>query len=161
MTSRIRIRMGPIEIECEGTEDFLKEEFPKLLEKVSGFYESSGLHIPSEESIPGADDSTSKPGAVPLSTGAIAAKINGSSGPDLIIAASAHLTFVKEMRTFSRKQIHSEMKTAAAYYKKSYSNNLSRYLQRLVADDELIESANDQYALSAPTRSRLEKQLDS
>jgi hypothetical protein len=159
MTSRIRIRMGPIEVECEGTEDFLKGEFPKLLEKVSGIYESSGLHIPSEELPPGTDDLTSKPGAVQWSTETIAGKINCSSGRDLVIAASAHLTFVQGMGTFSRQQIRDEMKTAAAYYKKSYSNNLSAYLRRLVADNDLVEAASGQYALSAPTRNRLEKQL--
>lgn len=159
MTSRIRIKMGPIEVECEGTEDFLKEEFPKLLEKVSNIYASNSLHIPSETVLPGTDSSISKPGAVQFSTATIAAKINCSSGPDLIIAASAHLTFVKGMNTFSRKQILDEIRTATAYYKKSYSKNLSSYLHRLVAKGELVESGSGQYALSAPTRSRLEKQL--
>jgi hypothetical protein len=35
MTSKIRIKLGAIEVEYEGSEQFLKEELPQLLTAVS------------------------------------------------------------------------------------------------------------------------------
>ncbi len=35
MTSKIRIKLGPIEVEYEGSESFLKEELPYLLAAVA------------------------------------------------------------------------------------------------------------------------------
>ena len=43
MTSKIRIKLGPIEVEYEGTESFLKEELPQLLEAVANLYKQSGI----------------------------------------------------------------------------------------------------------------------
>jgi hypothetical protein len=42
MTSKIKIKMGAIEIDYEGSEEFLKEELPSLLKTVSDLYKSSG-----------------------------------------------------------------------------------------------------------------------
>ena len=42
-TAKMRIKMGPIEIEYEGSEDFLKQELTDLLSAVSKLYQDSGL----------------------------------------------------------------------------------------------------------------------
>ena len=41
MTSKIRIKLGAIEVEYEGSEQFLKEELPQLLTAVSELYAKS------------------------------------------------------------------------------------------------------------------------
>ena len=43
MTSKIRIKMGFIEVEFEGSEQFLKEELPDLLTGVSQLHSKSSL----------------------------------------------------------------------------------------------------------------------
>lgn len=49
----------------------------------------------------------------------------------------------------------SEMKSAKAYYKESYSANLSGSLKGLIKDGTLLESARDTYSLSAAKKTEL------
>ena len=51
MNSKIRIKLGPIEVEYEGSEAFLKEELPQLLTAVSDLYSKS--NIAKEINLPG------------------------------------------------------------------------------------------------------------
>lgn len=155
MTSKIRIKLGPIEVEYEGSESFLKEELPDLLAAVAKLHKESAapaeaLHAPPKP--PSA-------GAVQGTTATIAAKLGVKSGPDLILAACARMTFVSGQASFTRKQITDEIKGATGYYKKTYLNNLTTYLQQLVKDQKLVESSTDTFALSVPTRTQVETQL--
>jgi hypothetical protein len=163
MTTRIRIRMGPIEVEYEGGEDFLRNELADLISTVLNLYNQSGIQPSSHDqvSIPTLSERVEQPEiTVPTGTTAtIAAKLACKSGPDLIIATAAHLTFVEQRDSFTRKEILDDMKTATAYFKKSYVNNLSNYLKNLVKDEKLVEVRKDTYALKAETRKELEQQL--
>ncbi len=69
------------------------------------------------------------------------------------------MTFVSGQASFTRKQITSEMKGATGYYKKTYVNNLTAYLEQLVRDQKLVEPTTGTFALGIPTRNQLEKQL--
>ncbi len=155
MDTKIRIKMGPIEVEYEGSEGFLKEGLPKLIERVHelhGKTESEGGPQGTAPSVPG--------GTVPKSsTASIAAKLGCKSGPDLLIAAGAHFTFSKGLETFTRKQLLSEMKTAKAYYRKSYRANLTSHLNGLVKAGKLNEPSNETYCLGVETRKSLEARL--
>lgn len=163
MESKIKIKMGPIEIEYEGSEAFLKEELPALLAAVSDLYKESGITDPvdageSTGAAPAPASAGSK-GTVQSTTGSIAAQLGAKSGPDLIMAAAARLTLSLGLGSFGRSQITAEMKSASAYYKKTYVNNLSKYLNQLVKDGKLLETAKDIYALSASAKSSLEARI--
>ena len=158
MSSKIRIKMGPIEVECEGTETFLKDELPALLSTVSNLYKASRIG----EGDGGGDGTGGDDGGVGKiqgTTGTLAAKLKVNSGPDLILAACAHLTFVAGKKTFTRKQILDQMKSAAGYYKKSHNSNMTKNLQGLLQVGKLVEPSTDNYALNAPTHTDLEKRL--
>ena len=161
MTSKIKIKMGPIEIEYEGSEEFLKEELPALLEAVSDLYNKSAPQIAAQENTVSSplEAATSPTGAVQGTTSTLAAKLGGSSGPDLAMTAAARLTFVLSRETFSRKELLDEMKTATAYYKPTYSGNFSATLTRLVKENKLMESAKNTYSLGADSRAALGAQL--
>jgi len=154
MTSKIRIKLGPIEVEYEGSEDFLKEELPRFLEAVSNLYKQSGLPAMSPAGASGG-------GAPQLqgTTGSIAAKLLCKTGPDLIMAAAARLTFVAGQETFNRKDLLKEMKAAKAYYKTSHRDNLTGSLNGLTKDGKLLEIAKDTYSLSANSKSELGAKL--
>jgi hypothetical protein len=94
-----------------------------------------------------------------MSTNTIASKLGMNSGPDLIIAACANLTLVKNKETFHRKDILAEMKTASNYYKGSHSNNLSASLKSLVSGDKLIERTKDVFALTASEKKSIKLKL--
>lgn len=163
MTSKIRIRTGGVEVEYEGSEDFMREDLPKLLETVAAMKGGQQLaddvnDTPPPKHTP-AGSSGSNNGKISGSTATLAAKLQVASGPDLILAAAARLAIVGGSASFTRKQLADEMKTAAGYYKKTYMNNLSTYLQNLVKDQKFVEPASGSYALNPATRLSLEQRL--
>ena len=89
----------------------------------------------------------------------VAAKLDCKTGPDLIVATAAFLTFGAEVAPrFNRKRLLDEMKTSS-YYKKSYASNMSTYLQRLVKKQELYEVAKGVYQLPPGRRDELKTKL--
>jgi len=149
MTSRIRIKIGEIEVEYEGPESFLKEELPNLLTTVSKLYEDNGHTVASAPEGKPAPGMVAKPKAkFSGTTKTIAGRLGCKSGPDLAIAAAARLTLVKQEDSFSRAALHTEMKGATSYYKKSYGNNLTKNLDSLVKSGRLVEPATGKFALA-------------
>lgn len=166
-TSKIKIKLGAIEVEYEGSETFLKEELPQLLSAVSDLYAKSRaiLEPPSASQNTSANAATgsntnvgNKP-KLEATTGSIAAKLGCKSGPELVMAAAARLTFALQATTFARQKIIDEMKTASAYYKATYLNNLTSYLNNLVKDGKLNEPSQGNYALTAASLKDLEQRL--
>lgn len=157
MTSKLRVKMGPIEIEYEGSEEFLKQELPELLQAVTTLYKDSGISEPSTPAL-GSQGETNTSG-LQGTTNTYAAKLGGSSGPELAIAAAARLRIGMSTETFSRAKLLEEMKSAASYYKKSYGSNLTKIIGTLVSNQKLIESAKDTYSLHANTEKELRAKL--
>lgn len=158
MSSKLRIRIGEVEIDYEGTEDFLKQELPALLKTAMELHKAAGSASGGKGGN-GTDGGKGKVTVPTLTTGTIAARLEAKSGPTLLMAAAAHLTLVARKATFSRQELLTEMQSATSYYKKSYSNNLSKYLRGAVTEGKLQESAKNAYALSADTKNELESQL--
>lgn len=156
MDARIRLKLGDLEVEYEGSESFIKSNLLALVSEAIELLQERGDQIPKAQVSPPLKDSDKQFSGT---TSTIASKLSAKSGPDLIIAATTRLTLVLGLESFSRQQLLDEMKSASAYYKKSYSNNLSSYLQRLVKSNDLIEAATDTYALSASKRTEVEKTI--
>lgn len=159
MSIKLRIRMGDVEVDYEGTEDFLKQEVPALLKTTLELQKASGGGDGASRSR---DIHTGVKGdsKVPsLTTGGIAAKLKAKSGSELLLAAAGHLTLVAKKESFTRQELLKEMQTASAYYKKTYSNNFSTYLNRASTDNTLSETAANTFALSAKGRAHLGKLL--
>jgi len=161
LSSKLRIRIGEVEIDYEGTEEFLKQELPQLLKTAMELHQAAGTV--SGDGQPKKKDAAAGKGGggVPsLTTGSIAAKLGSKSGSDLLLAAAAHLTLVSKKDTFSRQQLLTEMQSATSYYKTSYSANLSRYFKTaLLKDGFLSEISSNSFALNAVNRTELEKKL--
>jgi hypothetical protein len=158
MNSKIKIKLGPIEVEYEGSEEFLKKELPELLTAISRLYQETGVVL---NETPVVAPTPTEKNIAPLvgTTGTIAAKLKASSGSDLALAASAKMMLGDSFPSFTRDQLLREMKTATSYYRKSYSNNLTKILNQLVKSGKLVETASNTYALGANTKNELEAQL--
>ena len=155
--SKIRLKVGSVEVEFEGSEDYMKDQLPGLIELLCSNASNEGDAVSVEDELPPSPDaSTSK---IQMTTNTIASKVGVKSGSDLIIAACAHLCLVKGHDTFTRKNMLAEMQTASNFYTKSYGNNLSKYLKTVVSDGKLIERSKDTYALAAAEKSKLESSL--
>lgn len=159
MASKIRIKVGAAEIEFEGSEEYMREELPRLVEMLGDLAPSDRQQEGEEDAeiLPPSDDPKKR--KLELTTNTIATKLNVTSGSELALAACAHLCFVKGADTFKRANILAEMKLASNYYKQTYSNNLSKALQTLVKTGKLLETAQDTYALVAKEKTRVEALL--
>lgn len=163
VVSKIKAKMGLIEIEFEGSEEFIQNELFGFVEGLSGLLESNpsisqNNKIISTEVIDKNKGITKQTG-IEGTTNSIAAKLKVSSGPELIIAAAAHLTFVTGQEKFARKDLLEECQSAATYYKQSYSSNFSASLSSLVRSGQLTEQAKGVFAIPAAHRQRLELTL--
>lgn len=159
MTSKLRIKMGPIEVEYEGSEDFLKEELPDLLQAVTTLYRDSGISD-AQTASPTGSKANAAPGPQGT-TNTYAAKLGGGSGTELALAAAARLRIGLGAESFTRAKLLEEMKSGTSYYKKSYSSNLSNIISTLVTNQKLIEAAKDTYSLHATTENELRTKLAS
>lgn len=159
MTSKVKIKAGAIEVEFEGSEEYMKDELPALVELL---YSLGPIDTTEEESEPeelavSSDKSKQK---LQLTTNTIASKLNVKKGNDLVIAACAHLTFVKGADTFTRNNILAEMQLASNFYKVNMRKNLSNSLKTLINQNKLLETAKDTYAIEASLKDQLGKQLN-
>jgi len=157
MSSKLRIRIGEVEIDYEGTEEFLKEELPQLLKTAMELHKVAGSSPAANGGGARKDSFTSTLQAATTAT--IAARLKSKTGSDLLIAAAVRLTLISKKDTFTRQELLNEMQTASAYYKKTYSNNLSKYLATAVGENKLQETAANTFALSASHKEQVEKQL--
>jgi hypothetical protein len=156
-TSKLRIKIGEVEMDYEGSEAFLKEELPELLKTAMELHKAAASDIPAR---PKSDTSGAGiRGVTSLTTASIAAKLKAKSGPDLVLAAAGRLVLIESKTTFSRQDLLTEMQSATGYYKKSYSNNLSKYLTAALSDGTLTENATNVFSLQAEAQENLEKQL--
>jgi len=158
--SKIRIKLGKLEIKFEGSESFLENHIQNLVELLASVTPiESESEIEEEESELLEEKESSKTKKIDMSTSTIANKLGAASGRDLVLAACAHLHLVKGHEKYERKNILAEMKTATSYYKKTYTNNLTAMLQRLVKSGELNEIGENVYALEAKKAKGLESSL--
>jgi len=164
MTSKIRIKIGQIEVEYEGSEEFTKQELLGLIQTMSDLCKTA-IPTPLPTAISPtptlATAASPQPLVGQISVGNIAAKIKCKKGPDLVLAAAASLALVKNKDCFTRQEILEEMKAATGYYKTTYMSNLTVYLNGLIKSAKLLERPSGEYALHANARSELESQLAS
>jgi hypothetical protein len=156
MPTKLHINLQQGIIDVEGETDLVKEVYADfkdhLLKKAAS---APTATTPSNtENAP-----TNSGNKLDLSTNSIAAHIGVSSGPDLVMAAVAHLMLSQRKDKCTRKDISDEMKSATTYYKKSMSGNLTASLDTLVKAKRLNQISKDVYALSASEKTSLESQL--
>lgn len=158
---KLHFKLGKLEIEFEGRESFLINDLSIVLTTLTGFYkEHIAEQLPDLSTDTAMDKSSiDKDHKFDFSTSTIASRMDATSGPDLIIAASAFLTFVKNEDEFSRTAILDEMKTATSFYNKNMASNLNPNLESLVKSKRLNETATSTYALTVNEKDAVEKIL--
>lgn len=164
MESKIKIRLGQIEIEYEGSEKFLQKELPKLLEAIITLYGTSGagmqdLAIGEGGGNIGVDGAGGTGKSIEATTNTIAKKLGVKSGRELLFAAAAQLTFVQEKTKFTRQEMQKEAREANQYYKKSFANNYSNYISQLVNGEWIVEVSTNKYSIPAAKKDEVEAKI--
>jgi hypothetical protein len=144
---RLRVKIGDIEFEYDGEEAFLEERLPGFLEALRSSLPMEGRKEARREAEPGAEEAP--PAGVAMTTRQIARRVEAKTGPEVAKCAAGHLALFAGRASFSRRELLREMQSAAGHYKASMSGNLTKIIAGLVGEGFLVETAAEQYALSA------------
>ena len=159
MAFKFRVKLGPVEVEYEGDQEFDEKKLLGLVSEIVHIHDSSGKKVVAGagagHEAAGKDPVTG--GKLQMSTGDLAAKLGLKKGKDLLLAACAHLEFVLGKQTYTRDEILADAKLATGFYKTTHVNNLTLYLGRL--RDKLNEISKDTYTLNDATRADLKGKL--
>ena len=163
LQSSVRLKMGQMEVEFQGSEAFIREELKDLVSTLADVHKNAALatRLIEESTVPGQLKDLNRPtGDVSDHTvTSLANKFNCKTESDLVKAAATYLTFVKKTMPFSREELLQAMREGGAYFKDSYSRNLSACLERLVKEDTLRTQGSG-YKLSPKSHAEFEGKLD-
>ena len=164
MPTKLKIKMGHIEFEYEGEAVYDNEAVKDLFSHIESLVGAAPpgtfdiLPPPNEaESEDGGEDASADIANFSIRT--VAARLGGKSAKDVTLAAAAHLQICQSKKSFSRKELLSDMQEAHGYYDQIMSRNLSATLNRLVAAKIMMMMNGDQMSLSANEITRLKAKI--
>ena len=157
MQSKIKIKIGYIELEYEGDAAFIEKGLVKLLEEVVSKLPQK--IAPQHLGETSSSSNTANALNIEDSTNTIAGHLDVKSGTDLIMAAAAHLTLVKGQAKFTRKEVTDEIKSATTYFNVNHIGNLTKNLNGLTKSKKLNLVATDTFALSPTEKKAIEAKL--
>ncbi|MES2803632.1 MAG: hypothetical protein V4654_14155 [Bdellovibrionota bacterium] len=150
MNGKVRIKFGAMEIDFEGSEQFLKDEFIELIKTVHSLAKDSGVNLFQPETFAGEVPKSSSVGlSSELGINTVAQKLDSKSGPDLVLAAAAKLTLIDKKEKFSTKDLLAEMRNATSYFKDTYSKNMTSSMNTLVKGGRLNDVGSGNYSIPA------------
>jgi len=155
---KVRLAYGDLTLEYEGSRQHLGE----VLKEILGFIASAAeyeIHLP-DKSVQAQDKPKSEKADIQLgSVTEYAKRLGVKTGPDLIRAAAAYLTFEKSKDRFNRDELREAAKDASGYWKDSYSSNLTKYLETMVKKDVLRDTGSNYFSLSQNEREKIHSTL--
>jgi hypothetical protein len=156
--SKISIKYGSVQVEYEGSDDFIRDELLNFLSSVAELAE--GAEGNTSSSSPGGRASA---GSVPnISVKTISSKLGNAKGSDLARAAAAFLTLVQNRETFTQADLLNAMKTATGIFKQStHSKNIGTIVSGLIGSGFLIETSSGTYSVAQSQRDQLAVTLNS
>lgn len=152
----LNIKIGSLEVAYEGEQSFIENglsDFILALAKIPAQNFASptppvgNALSPLQENANHAAQS-----GVGHTTSMIAQVFSASTGPELIMAAVANLTLVKQQEKIKREDIRAEMKGATAFYKDTYGSNLTGYIGTLVKAKRLNPVSDGVYSMPNAVR---------
>jgi hypothetical protein len=160
MDIKVVVKTAHAEISFEGSEEIFDGKISPILQRLLDRALSADARAePTKPSNPDRDRDWPQGTILQMTIKTVATRLGVTSGADLLIAAAASLSIVKGSETFTRHDLTAEMKAAVGYYKTTFLNNLSSYLDRAVKSGTLIEVSKDTYALRDSERNNLEAKL--
>jgi hypothetical protein len=153
----IKIRIGSLEVEYDGDQKFIESGLLALIAELKDAVPA----VPSVPTGPGssASNGSGGQGTFGHTTSQIAQIMSVASGPELAVAAAAHLTLVKGQAQLQRSDILKEMRGAPSFYSDGYSGNLTSILNGLVKKKTFNPIGANVFALANSARKEIEDKL--
>ncbi|WP_413585635.1 hypothetical protein [Bdellovibrio sp. HCB274] len=144
MTAKIILKMGDLEFNFEGSENFIKEELVELMTSIKGLLEYENKKIVKSNAFAsGAASSVQQT----LGINSVAQKLKVKDGKDLVLASAAKISIFGEKIKFTSKDLLLEMRSAVSYFKESYATNLNRQINRMTKEGILNDVGGGYYSL--------------
>ena len=156
--SRFQLSAGSLTLDYQGNEDFIRDDLVRVVQEILEALPDDVLAAPVTLDK-GVQNISPVKDLQHMSTNTIAGLTAAKSGPDLVLAAIAHLQLVKGQPKAQRSEILNVMKGATTYYKSTYGSNLSSYLNSLAKSQKVNLIADSTYALTASEVSNFEALL--
>lgn len=146
----LSVKLGTLEVEYSGPSSLAEEWLPNFIMKLSKV--DLPDIAPHFAALPFHHRDASLPPTVggspiELSTADFAAKLGVKNGTGLLMAAAACLHHTRGMEEFRRSDLLQEIRGARAFYRPSYSSNLSKYLETMIKNGRLQRLGSDAYTL--------------
>lgn len=151
---KLILKCGDIEVEYDGSEEFIKTELPQIITAVAQLRLSPAPNTPLQR------ENLNHPKALAdqESVSTLSQKLSVSNGPDLIVAAALSLARAGS-ESFTKKQLRDRSREAKTYFKSTYSNNFDNYVARLVKKGRLNHMGGENYSLPSTEQVTLESRL--
>lgn len=162
--ARMRVALGRLEIEFEGTEEFLRNDLPNMIEtfmclaqpQQDDVANAASNLVGGSTTVDGANSNGNLPN---LSVASICARLDAKTGSDVILAAAAYLGIISNMNSFSQDELRNSAKSAAGYWKEGFASNFRSYIKTLIRSKKLNQVGTQSYSLPASIRSEIESKL--
>lgn len=149
MTSRVRIKAGPVEFEYEAETELavsdIKDLFSHIetLFKVPVLAEGGHVHASPENFKANVNGPAQK-----LHINSIATKLGAKTGADVALAAAAALQIFDQKETFTRGELLEMMKKGTLHYKENMSSNLTAIIKSMLGP-KLNQISDGVYSLTS------------
>lgn len=153
----IEIQLGQLSVKYSGSQEFVESGLLSVVKDLLDVGQAVPM-LTIEESNENSQSKT-KATVEHMSTNTIAGEMGVKTGPDLIMAAIAHIQLVQGQDKALRGEISQQMKSATTYFKQTYQSNLSAYLDNLVRQRRINLISKDTYALTAGEKTALSQIL--
>ena len=163
MSSKVRIKAGPVEFEYEGDTELSVSDIKDLFSHIETLFKVPVLSEP-EQHTPASEPPAASGSVLPsnppkmLHISSIATKLMAKTGPELAVAAAAALQIFEKKNSFTRVELHETMKKATMHYKTSMLSNMTKILQSLLGS-KFNQVSDGVYSLTANEHDRLVTQL--
>lgn len=170
MTTKINLRAGEVELSLETDSPLAVSDIKEFIAQVQELAKSLAPEpddfaplAPSHDQDNSEAGGTSRPLLLEHTSpqfhiNSVADRLSVKGGPDLVIAAAAHLQIVEGKQSFSRKELLETMKSATSYYNKNIGSNFGAALKTL-SSTKLNQLNNGTYALRSHEISALRSQI--
>ncbi len=158
MNGKVRIKFGAMEIDFEGSEQFLKDEFLEMITTIYGLAKESGVDL-FQNSIRQSETNSFVNSIGTIGMNTVAQKLLANNGPSLTLAAAVKLDVVDKKSKFTSKEILAEMRKATSYFKSSYSKNCATNISSLIKSGKLNDVGSGYYSIPATLKGELANKL--
>jgi hypothetical protein len=163
MATKIHLRAGEVELSLESDNPLAISDIKDFISQIESLAQSlvsppRQVHVTTNSHATADAQIMLEHAPLQLHVNSVADRIGAKSGPEVVIAAAAHLQIMKSKKSFTRRELIETLKLATNHYNQNIGSNLTAILKTLCGS-KLNQIANDTYSLRSNELSELRGKL--